>query len=381
MNPPFSLASSANKPSFTIDQAAEQITRFGPTWNGMFVTNTSATVTYAFRATAPATMPYDTGGFSQLTGAQMAAAELSLQAWADVANITFVRVNPGGYSDNAQMLFGNFSSGLPGTGALGFSPGSNPQNGDVWIKTTYAFNMDPYLLGFGRNLLLHEIGHTLGLAHPGSYDVTKGSDWSYAADAPYFEDSYQYTVMSYWSETDTGADFHGYYSAGPMIHDIAAIQRLYGANMTTRTGDTVYGFNSNSGRDHYSISSAADAVIFAVWDAGGTDTLDFSLYADAQLISLVAESFSNVGGLVGNVSIARGAVIENAIGGSGNDTLIGNAASNVLIGGAGDDILFADAANGFDNGATVDHLYGGAGNDFIFSGYGDIVDGGEGAAA
>ncbi len=40
-----------------------------------------------------------------------------------------------------------------------------------------------------------------------------------------------------------------------------------------------------------------------------------------------------------NVSIALGVTIENAIGGSGNDTIIGNSANNVLSGGAGDDTI------------------------------------------
>src|SRR5688572_14278969 len=71
-------------PSYTTDQAAQQLTRYGGSWNGLYVTGTPATVTYAFRATAPATMPADMGGFSQLSAAQMAAAELALQSWADV---------------------------------------------------------------------------------------------------------------------------------------------------------------------------------------------------------------------------------------------------------------------------------------------------------
>jgi serralysin len=40
-----------------------------------------------------------------------------------------------------------------------------------------------------------------------------------------------------------------------MLYDIAAAQRLYGANMTTRTGDTTYGCNSNSGRAEFSLTS------------------------------------------------------------------------------------------------------------------------------
>ena len=49
--------------------------------------------------------------------------------------------------------------------------------------------------------------------------------------------------------------------------------------------------------------------------------------------------------LVGNVVIARGTVIENAIGGSGADTLIGNSVGNILSGRAGSDVLTGGNGN------------------------------------
>lgn len=55
--------------------------------------------------------------------------------------------------------------------------------------------------------------------------------------------------MSYFSEQNTGADYKGVWPSGPQLDDITAIQKLYGANTTTRTGDTTYGFNSNTDRD------------------------------------------------------------------------------------------------------------------------------------
>ncbi|MFP3701649.1 M10 family metallopeptidase C-terminal domain-containing protein, partial [Burkholderia sp. SIMBA_013] len=76
-----------------------------------------------------------------------------------------------------------------------------------------------------------------------------------------------------------------------------------------------------------------------VWDGGGEDTLDFSGFAHKQNINLNAEAFSDVGGLRGNVSIAKGVVVENAIGGSGSDSLTGNHAHNRLKGGGGSDTL------------------------------------------
>jgi serralysin len=100
--------------------------------------------------------------------------------------------------------------------------------------------------------------------------------------------------------------------------------------------------------------------VFSVWDAGGKDTLDFSGFTQNQKINLNEASFSDVGGMVGNVSIAKGVTVENAIGGSGNDLLIGNSVSNELKGGAGNDILFG--AGG------ADKLWGGAGSDtFVFA--------------
>jgi serralysin len=144
------------------------------------------------------------------------------------------------------------------------------------------------------------------------------------------------------------------------MDDIAAIQKLYGANMSTRAGDTTYGFNSNAGRDFLSASSSSDKVVFSVWDGGGKDTLDFSGFTQNQKINLNEASFSDVGGMVGNISIAKGVTIENAIGGSGSDLLIGNSVSNELKGGAGNDLLYG--AGG------ADKLWGGTGSDtFVFA--------------
>jgi serralysin len=107
----------------------------------------------------------------------------------------------------------------------------------------------------------------------------------------------------------------------------------------TRADNTTYGFGSNTGRDYYSATSASSKLVFSVWD-GGDDTLNFSGFTQNQKINLNEGSFSDVGGLVGNVSIAYGVTVENAVGGSGNDLLIGNSAVNHLFGGAGNDILY-----------------------------------------
>ncbi|HEX8308565.1 MAG TPA: M10 family metallopeptidase C-terminal domain-containing protein [Allosphingosinicella sp.] len=148
------------------------------------------------------------------------------------------------------------------------------------------------------------------------------------------------------------------------MYDIAAMQAVYGANYATRAGDTVYGFHSTAGSPVYDFSRYSQPVI-CIWDGGGVDTIDLSGYTISQNLCLVEGSFSNVGGLTGNLSIAFGAVIENAVGGSGADILIGNASSNSLSGGPGNDFL--------DGGLGADQLIGGSGDDVFLVDAGDSV--------
>lgn len=340
------------KKSLTVEQAASQLLRGEPGWSAALYV--PATVTYAYRSTAPNTMPTDTGGFSRFNAAQIAQTEKALQSWADVANITFVRVGQGAsdedaYSDSASILFGNFSTGESDAAGFAYYPGNtaaSSRSGDVWLKSTLGYNTNPSASNYGGMVIVHEIGHAIGLAHPAEYDASETEPVTYAKHAEYYEDSRQYTVMSYFGEANTGGSFQGAYASSPLLDDIAAAQMAYGANMNTRTGDTVYGFNATAGRDWFLATSSSSKLVFAVWDAGGVDTLDFSGYKVNQIIDLRSGYFSSVGGLKGNVTIAMNAVIENAIGGSGIDTINGNAADNRLVGGSGADVL--DGGKGID---------------------------------
>jgi serralysin len=228
--------------------------------------------------------------------------------------------------------------------------------------------------------------------------------------------------MSYWNAAETGSyiiNWSTFYYGNPqtpLLHDVLTIQSKYGADPTTRAGDTVYGFNSNAGNALYDFNQNPFPYL-TIYDAGGNDTLDFSGFKASMFIDLHAGEFSSaaqavptaaavnakvhdvidpifgpqgdltqaqvtsisksyiayneasIAGETGvsgvtateynNVSIAYGTVIENAIGGSARDLLWGNAVANVLKGLGGNDVL-----DGF---AGADTLYGGAGGDtFVF---------------
>lgn len=351
------------KPSFTTTEAGVQLTRNSSGWGGL---GTAANVTFAFRATAP-TMPTDTGGFAQFTTEQINATLSALAAWSDVASVSFTRVNPSGYSNDATILFGGYSSGQGGAAAFAYLPGPRSFEsvaGDVWVNISQTANRAPTLLSYGQHTLLHEIGHAIGLSHPAAYNASEGVNINYTTDAVYYEDSRQYTVMSYFSESNTGGFYSNRFASAPMLDDIVAIQRLYGSNMSARVGDTTYGFNSNADQAWYLATTASTALIFAIWDAGGSDTLDFSGYSVSQTIDLRQGAFSSAGGLTGNVSIAIGAVIENAIGGAGSDTIYGNSGDNRITGNGGGDTI--DGGLGSD---TV--VFSGARADYVITIYGN----------
>ncbi|HGJ5872259.1 MAG TPA: M10 family metallopeptidase C-terminal domain-containing protein [Arsenophonus apicola] len=312
-------------------------------------------ITYSF------TSSDDSDEINELTHEQRIQVKESLDAWSDVINIKFIEVDK------------NTAS------TLRFFPSMNLQDGKFSYLSNQDMNLDsipcffniqthrhilqPEKGSYGRMVLVHQIGHALGLTHPGNYtnivsDIESPQylQWkhereSYWNKANYLEDSLKYTVMSNWSEKYTNADFGGAYPYTPLIDDIYAVQQLYGANMAARKGDTIYGFNANADKNYYLINEDDKGNIFTVWDADGNDTFDFAGYYQDQQINLNPGSFSNVGGLKGNISIAKEVIIENAIGGRGNDIIIGNEFNNIINGGAGSDII-----------------YGGLGQDILWGG-------------
>lgn len=295
--------------------------------------NSESDFTFGFASVLPEYAASDPqySGFSTFNPQQQAMTLLALSAWSDVADVAFHDPVFGA----GQINFANSSTLSEAVAGHAFGPGFSSWHSDVWINSTIDFNINPEIGNRGHYTLLHEIGHTIGLEHPGDYEAADGPV-NFHSHAGSHEDTFQYSIMSYFSETHSGADFGGFFGQTPMLNDIAIIQERYGANLTTRSGDTVYGFNDNTGSVLFDFTVNQKPAL-SIWDAGGTDTLDVSGFFQDATVNLIAGEFSSVAGMTDNLSIARGAEIENTVTGSGNDTIIGNASDNLIDGGTGSD--------------------------------------------
>lgn len=270
-----------------------------------------------------------------LSAAQQTAVKGALGAWSAVANISFTQVTETSTSVG-DLRFGGFSGMGNTAAAWAYYPANSPSGGDVWIGP--ATNQAKPVAGtYDYMTFMHEIGHALGLKHP--FESASNN----SAVLPDALDDVRYTLMSY-SNDYYNAQMTAYVEpTTPMLYDIAAIQYLYGANMTWQTGNNTYSFKPGQ------------VVFQTIWDAGGTDTLDASNQTAGVLLNLNEGEFSNIGALFydyarneminNGLAIAYGAKIENATGSAFADTLIGNALDNVLDGRGGADIMRGGLGN------------------------------------
>lgn len=378
--------------------------------------------------------PYDSSDTAEtpwLTAIARAEASFSL-----VADISFTDATD---IDEADIVFsGGYNSLGGGAIARMDAPGANLKPGETDDYQSFflaVMNNARYdvagEIGGGSTpdfIVLHELGHGLGLSHPHNADRGTTSWASRTAVATDNRvDNARYTVMSYeigGIDVQILDDFGN--SVTPAALDIATLQEIYGTT-TAHTGDTTYTL-TDQGTVALDLSGADGDIsigraFYTIWDTGGDgDKIEYSgsknAYINLNDATLVQEAqaedaallkeikltdafadmaarvgtqplneltdadyhaggyFSTLATAAGNTqlggySIANGVVIEDATGGSGKDMLIGNAANNTLTGNAGDDMLAG--------GRGEDELIGDEGDDELIGGEGDdMLDGGAG---
>ena len=101
----------------------------------------------------------------------------------------------------ARSTFSNSTSTSIGFAHAYFPGEAAAHRGLLWLNPTYNSTwgtndlVTPKIGQWGALTYIHELGHALGLDHPGNYN---GGNPTYGSNALYTMDTIQYTVMSYF---------------------------------------------------------------------------------------------------------------------------------------------------------------------------------------
>ena len=222
------------------------------------------------------------------TTTQKAAVRAVLQMYADATGLTFTEITE---TDSTHADIRYAMSDAPST-AWGYYPTISSEGGDIWFNNSTHHYDNPVIGNYAWLTIIHETGHALGLKHPHAVVGNFGA-MSTATDA------LENTVMSYRSYIGGGTS--GYTNASdsypqtPMLFDLAALQHNYGANYTTRNGDTTYKWSPTTGAlqiDGVSQGTPTGNKVFStIWDGGGNDTYDFTDYSTPPSVDLSPEAW------------------------------------------------------------------------------------------
>ena len=326
--------------------------------NALTASSSRHEITYSFLAMAPSGQ--DGVGFQMMTSVQQAAVVKALNYISTLINVKFTLANTAGQAD---INFGtNNQASSAGYANPPYQGGSHASY--LMLANNVVTNGDFSAGSYGWETLLHEIGHTLGLKHPGAYNAGGGT-----TQGPYLSsafDNRKYTIMSYNNPSDAATvsesvkAANGSYSYWQnfinqqsfMLYDIEALQYLYGAN----TSPNVVGSTTTA----QTFSFAANYQGFqTLWAPQIGSTIDVSKISSPNIIDLNSGNYSSIGiqgapstmtyapekalwtytGM-NNVAIAYGSSITNVMGGSGSDVIYANASSDYIDGCSGNDTVY-----------------------------------------
>jgi len=285
------------------------------------------TLSYSFMLSQPSyAASQGLSGFVPSSASYQSAVRGILQKLSEQIGIRFLEVAESG-SNFGQLRFG--ASQQASTRGLSFIPGAvtDDKAGDVLLDIETTYKLAPGQEGY--QVLLHEIGHALGLSHPLLTDD--------ASVRPVLLPKWQdpaYTVMA------DKASASGLWQTWFGLLDIQALKKLY-LQEAESAASSLYKLEDNSG---LSIST--------IDDAKGFDTLDLSSLSFGARVDLRPSAISSVGmtsdgvPAQNNLIISSGTYIEEVIGTSSDDVLKGNAQNNKFTPGTGNDLI--DGREGFD---------------------------------
>ena len=279
-------------------------------------------LSFSFMLATPTYGGADGGtGFTAPTDSYKTAVRNILSQLSKFIGIDFVEVSDAAAS-YGQLRFGANQQTL--TKGYSFNPSDTPTDkaGDVWLDIETLALLNPGQEGY--QVLLHEIGHALGLIHPqGESDIGTGTmllnQWN----------NNLYTVMS-----DNVSSSHLWQSWYGCL-DLQALQSLYGVRTTPiNPSDNTYAFSDTDGQKISTLS-----------DSGGINTLDCSNISLGVSVNLMPNGFSSIGktaddlAALNNLYIDSTTLIQNAYGTKFDDVLVGNNADNVFYPLDGNDII------------------------------------------